>query len=195
VATLGDSAGARAELDEAWKIFHSAYLEPTMLAWIGKAEARAGNLPRARELLDSLRARSNAESRSDRAAENLLAGEIATAEGRFADAQPRIALALKLDSTRYTLESAAHLADRSGNLVEAVQFYTALASGIEFGWEGQPAWELAPYYLGLAEERLGDSDAAQRAFRQMTVRWPDGDSGIPVLADARRRAGITEVGR
>jgi DNA-binding SARP family transcriptional activator len=195
VAMLGDSAGARAELDEVWKIFRSAYLEPTMLAWIGKAEARAGNLPRARELLDSLRARSNAGSTSDRAAENLLAGEIATAEGRFAEAQPRIALALKLDSTRYTLESAAHLADRSGNLVEAVQLYTALASGIEFGWEGQPAWELAPYYLGLAEERLGDSDAAQRAFRLMAARWPDGDSGIPVLADVRRRAGITEAGR
>lgn len=195
VATLGDSAGARAELDEIWKIFHSAYLEPTMLAWIGKVEARAGNLPRARELLDSLRARSNANSKSDRAMENLLAGEIATAEGRFAEAHPAIALALKLDSTRYTLESAAHLADRSGNPVEAVQLYTMLSRGIEFGWEGQPAWELAPYYLGLARERLGDSDAAQKAFREMAERWSDGDPGLPVLADARRRAGISEVGR
>jgi DNA-binding SARP family transcriptional activator len=192
VATLGDEAGAGAELDEVWKIFHSAYLEPTMLLWIGKAEARAGNLPRAKELLDSLRARANAESKSDRAAENLLQGEIAIAEGRFADAQPHIALALKLDSTRYVLESAAHGAEQSGNLVEAAQLYTALGSGVEFGWEGQRGWELAPYRLGLVEERLGDSDAAQKAFREMAERWADGDAGIPVLADARRRAGITE---
>jgi DNA-binding SARP family transcriptional activator/tetratricopeptide (TPR) repeat protein len=195
VGMIGDEAGARAELDEIWKIFHSSYLEPTMLLWIGKAEARAGNLPRARELLDSLRARANAESRGDRAAENLLEGEIALAEGRFSDAQPHIAQALKLDSTRYVLESAAYAAERSGNLVEAAQLYTALGSGIEFGWEGQRGWELAPYRLGLVEERLGDSDAAQRAFRQMAERWPDGDPGIAVLADARRRAGITEVGR
>ncbi|HEY9428036.1 MAG TPA: tetratricopeptide repeat protein, partial [Gemmatimonadaceae bacterium] len=195
VRTLGDDAGARAELDEVWKIFHSSYLEPTMLLWIGKAEARAGNLPRARELLDSLRARANAESKGDRAAENLLQGEIALAEGRFADAQPHIAQALKLDSTRYILESAAYAAEQSGNLVEAVQLYTALARGIEFGWEGQSGWEIAPYRLGLVQERLGDSDAAQSAFREMVERWPDGDPGIAVLTDARRRAGITEVGR
>jgi tetratricopeptide (TPR) repeat protein len=195
VGTLGDEAGARAELDEVWKIFRSSYLEPTMLAWIGKAEARAGNLPRARELLDSLKARANAGSRTDRAAENLLRGEIAIAEGHFADAQPYIATALKLDSTRYVLESAAYGAERSGNLVEAAQLYTALGSGIEFGWEGQRGWELAPYRLALVEERLGDSDAAQKAFRAMVARWPDGDSEIPVLADARRRAGITEAAR
>lgn len=193
VRTLGDEAGARAELDEVWKIFHSAYLEPTMLLWIGKAEARAGNLPRAKELLDSLRARANAESKSDRAAGHLLQGEIALAEGRYADAQPNIAQALELDSTSYVLESAAYAAAQGGNLVEAVQFYTQLASGIEFGWEGQRGWELAPYQLGLVEERLGDSDAAQRAFRQMAERWPDGDPGIAILSDARRRAGITEA--
>jgi tetratricopeptide (TPR) repeat protein len=195
VGTLGDEAGARAELDEVWKIFRSAYLEPTMLAWIGKAEARAGNLPRAKELLDSLTARANAGSRTDRAAENLLQGEIAIAEGRFADAQPHIATALKLDSTRYVLESAAYGAERSGNLVEAAQLYTTLGSGVEFGWEGQRGWELAPYRLGLVEERLGDSDAAQKAFRAMATRWPDGDVGIPMLIDARRRAGITEAAR
>jgi tetratricopeptide (TPR) repeat protein len=194
VRTLGDEAGARAELDEVWKIFHSAYLEPTMLLWIGKAEARAGDLPRARKLLDSLRARANAESKSDRAAGYLLQGEIALAEGRYADAQPNIAQALELDSTSYVLESAAYAAAQSGNLVEAAQLYTQLASGIEFGWEGQRGWELAPYQLGLVEERLGDSDAAQRAFRQMAERWPDGDPGIAVLSDARRRAGITEAG-
>ncbi len=194
VETLGDVAGGRAELDVVWGIFRGAYLEPTMLAWIGKAEARAGNLPRARELLDSLRARSNEGSTSDRAAENLLAGEIAAAEGRYADAQSHIALALKLDSTRYALESAAHLAERGGNLVEAVQLYTALANGIEFGWEGQRGWELAPYHLGLLEERLGDSDAAQRAFRAMVERWPDGDPGIPILTDARRRGGVDPAG-
>ena len=190
VETLGDVAGARAEMDVVWSIFRHSYLEPTMLAWIGKAEARAGNLPRAKELLDSLHARSNTESTADRAAENLLAGEIATAEGSFDEAQPRIALALKLDSSRYVLESAAHLAERSGNLVDAVQLYTSLASGIEFGWEGQRGWELAPYRLGLLEERLGDSDAAQRAFREMIERWSDGDPGIPILTDARRRAGM-----
>ncbi|HET7550533.1 MAG TPA: tetratricopeptide repeat protein [Gemmatimonadaceae bacterium] len=195
VRTLGDEAGARAELDEVWKIFHSSYLEPTMLLWIGKAEAREGNLPRARELLDSVRARANAESKGDKTAENLLEGEIAVAEGRFADAQPRIKEALTLDSTRYVLESAAYAADRSGNLVEAVQLYAALGKGVEFGWEGQPGWELAPYRLGLVEERLGDSDAAQKAFREMVERWPDGDPGIAVLADARRRAGITEARR
>ncbi|HET7621742.1 MAG TPA: BTAD domain-containing putative transcriptional regulator [Gemmatimonadaceae bacterium] len=195
VGTLGDEAGARAELDEVWKIFHSSYLEPTMLAWIGKAEARAGKLSRSKELLDSLHARVNAGSRADRAAESLLQGEIAIAEGRFADAQSHIATALKLDSTRYVLESAAYGAERSGNLVEAAQLYTALGKGIEFGWEGQRGWELAPYRLGLVEERLGDSDAAQKAFRAMATRWPDGDPGIPVLADARRRAGITEASR
>ena len=194
VSSLGNDAGARAELNEVWKIFHSAYLEPTMLLWIGKAEARTGNLPRARELLDSLRARANAESHSDQAAQNLLEGEIAIAEERFADAQPHIALALKLDSSSYVLESAAYGAARSGNLVEAAQLYTALGAGMEFGWEGQRGWELAPYHLGQIEDRLGDSDGAQAAYRELVTRWPDGDPELPMLADARRRAGTTGPG-
>ena len=195
VSTLGDEAGARAERGEVWKIFHSAYLEPTMLLWIGKAEARSGDLARARELLDSLRARANAESNSDQAAANLLEGEIAIAEGRYSDAQPHIALALKLDSSRYVLESAAYGAERSGNLVEAAQLYTRLGDGVEFGWEGQRGWELAPYELGLIQEKLGDADAAQRAFRALVSRWPDGDPDLRILADARRRTGVADVGR
>jgi DNA-binding SARP family transcriptional activator/tetratricopeptide (TPR) repeat protein len=194
VSSLGDDANARAELDEVWKIFHTAYLEPTILLWIGKAEARSGNLSHARELLDSLKARANAESSSDQAAENLLAAELAMAEGRYAQAQPLIALALKLDSTRYVLESAAYGAEQSGNLVEAAQLYTALGRGVEFGWEGQPGWELAPYRLGLIEERLGNTEAARAAFRQLVTRWPDGDPELGVLGDARRRLGLGGVG-
>ena len=194
VSSLGNDANARAELDEVWKIFHTAYLEPTMLLWIGKAEARSGNLSHARELLDSLKARANAESSSDQAAENLLAAEIAMAEGRYVQAQPLIALALKLDSTRYVLESAAYGAEQSGNLVEAAQLYRALGRGVEFGWEGQHGWELAPYRLGLIEERLGNTEAARAAFRQLVNRWPDGDPELAVLADARRRLGLGGVG-
>ena len=114
------------------------------------------------------------------------------AEGRYAEAQPRIALALKLDSTRYVLESAAYGAERSGNLAEAAQLYEALARGLEFGWEGQQSWELAPYRLGLIQERRGDKAAAQAAFRELVARWPGGDSELGVLADARRRLGLVE---
>ncbi|HEY9449081.1 MAG TPA: BTAD domain-containing putative transcriptional regulator [Gemmatimonadaceae bacterium] len=187
VSELGDQARAHAELDEIWRIFHSAYLEPTMLAWIGKAEAREADLPRARELLDSLRARANAGNDQDHASAELLAAEIDLANGRAANARPRLELALKLDSNRYVLESVAYGAERRGDMAEALRLYAALGDGVEFGWEGQRPWELAPYHLGLLEERVGDTAAARAAYQKFVARWPGADPELVALADARRR--------
>ncbi|HKG94935.1 MAG TPA: hypothetical protein VKA84_23670, partial [Gemmatimonadaceae bacterium] len=187
LAELGRTAEARAERDAIWRIFRAAYLEPTMLLWIGKSAARQGELGRARELLDSVRARGNAGSTDDSVAAVLLAAEVALGEGRTAPAQQGLMRALALDSTKYVLESLAYGAERTGDLARAAQLYARLGAGAEFGREAQLSWQTAPYRLGRVEETRGNRGAAIIAYERFTTRWEQGDGALVSLADARKR--------
>jgi hypothetical protein len=187
LAELGRTADARAERDAVWRIFRAAYLEPTMLLWIGKSAARHGELGRARELLDSVRARGNAGSTDDSVAALLLAAEVALAEGQTAPAQQGLTRAFVLDTTKHVLESLAYGAERAGDLARAAELYARLGAGVEFGWEGQLFWQTAPYRLGRVEEARGNRAAAITAYERFTARWAQGDSALVSLADARKR--------
>ena len=43
------------------------------------------------------------------------------------------------------------------------------------------------YYLGIAEEALGNTDAATEAYRELTRRWGDSDIKLDIITDARAR--------
>jgi tetratricopeptide (TPR) repeat protein len=51
------------------------------------------------------------------------------------------------------------------------------------------AYAGAHYAVGLAHEALGDPGAARSAFARAVALWAKADTGLPELADARRRLG------
>jgi DNA-binding SARP family transcriptional activator/Tfp pilus assembly protein PilF len=185
LAARGLDGEASAEREEVWRIVSSAYLEPTMLLWIGADAARRGEVARARVLLDSIEARSNAENKGDRTARELLAGALAGSAGRADEAAARFSVALKLDSSAYVRSEAAEWLERLGRREEALRLFTVVDEKEEFGWEGHLPALMATYRMGRLRESSGDSAGAQVAYEKFAARWARGDADIVALAEAR----------
>jgi DNA-binding SARP family transcriptional activator/tetratricopeptide (TPR) repeat protein len=181
----GLESEANVERQEVWRIVSSAYLEPTMLLWIGAGAARHGELARARVLLDSIEARSNADNKADQTARELMGGALAAAAGRTEEANGRFAVALKLDSSTYVRSEVAGWLERLGEREQALRLFTAVDEEEEFGWEGHLPALMATYRMGRLRESLGDSAGAQVAYEKFAARWARGDADIVALAEAR----------
>jgi tetratricopeptide (TPR) repeat protein len=188
---LGRAAEGRVERDSTFAVARTKYLPPTMLTWLGTAAARAGELPRARSLLDSVRRRGDPKSDDDRGAAEVLAAEIASIVGRHDEAAGRLATAYSLDSSSFVLDAEARAAARRGDLREAERLYAALAARQDFGWEGELPRLLAPAERARVLERLGDAAGARASWERLVERWPAGDAALLPLAEARRRLGMT----
>jgi tetratricopeptide (TPR) repeat protein len=183
----GDERGARAQLDSAWISTTAIDAEPTLLFWVGKALARAGEVGRAEGLRAAMRSRVHAGSATDLAASEGLEGEVLLAGRRAAEAVPHLESAMRADSTSMTLESLAHATAAAGQLDRAVALYRQLGEAVEFGWEGQEYWHLAPYEVGRLEEARGRPAAAADAYERFLDLWRDGDA-LPAVLDARARS-------
>jgi len=184
---LGRTAAFRDEMNAVYRIFRSAYLEPGFLMYAGKVFARSGDLPRAGEVLDTLARRVNQQSRSDRAAAQLLQGEIALTRRDPAAALTLFESAFTLDETNYTRESLANGLAEAANLPEAARRYEELARRADFGWEAQEFWRFANYRLGRVYEAQGDTARAVGAYQVFLGLWKDADAEVPDVVDARNR--------
>ena len=193
---LGRANGARAQLDTAYAIFGRVYLEPWLLAYGGRLFVRGGNLPRARELRDSLAARMSSGSVNDLSAREVLDAEIARAEGRPEEAARILEItAGRPSSSTYVLESLAEALADKGDLDAATLRFRELAEQRSLGWEGQEGWLLAHFRLGVLAEARGDTAAAVQFYNKFLDRWKDGDAGLVEVIEARRRvAALSEPG-
>jgi DNA-binding SARP family transcriptional activator/tetratricopeptide (TPR) repeat protein len=183
----GADRAARAQLDSAYALTSSIDAEPTLLFWVGKAVARAGEVGRAEALRERMRTRVHEGSATDRAAFEGIEGEILLARQRAREAIPHLEAALHADSTDFTLESLANAVASAGALDRADTLYRALAAGQEFGWEGQEYWHLAEYQVGRLEELAGRTRESVGAYERFLALWPDADPDLPVVLDARSR--------
>lgn len=185
----GQDTAALAELDEVWRISQEIYLEPGWLLYAGKRMARAGQLDRAERLLELAAERVNAGNQSDASVRGALAGELALAHGRTAEAVQILVLANEQTESAYVLESLARALLAAGDTARAREAYTELvASGSSAaGWEAQEGWLLGHLELAALLEATGDVDGARRTYRALLALWKDADPDLPPLLHARER--------
>jgi tetratricopeptide (TPR) repeat protein len=129
----------------------------------------------------------NEENREDRAAFNILKGEIELAKGNHDKAVELFETAYTLKSDNYTLESLAQGYLMSHDLEQAIQKYEELVSEKSLGWEAQECWIQAHYLLGKIFEEKGDVEKAIQYFQRFFDIWKDADPDIPILIEAKKR--------
>ncbi len=183
----GARRAAEVQLDSAYVLTTHIDAEPTLLFWVGKALARAGEVNRADELRDLMRRHVHEGSATDHAAAEALAGELLVARHRANEAVSHLDAALHADSNNFTLESLAYALVRAGDLERAAASYRQIALDREFGWEAQEYWHVALYELGRVEEMRGATEAAADAYERFLSLWQDGDPDLPTVVDARAR--------
>jgi len=183
----GATAASRSDMAKFMTIFHSTYLEPTLLLWAGRSAARRGDRRMLGELRDTLAQRARKESPSDRAALADIDAEIASLSGHPSDARASFALALTLDSTEFVMEEVANDALANHDLGTANRLYRKLEEDRGCCFEGSALHSEAPYWLGRVAEARGDRASAVAEYDTLLTQWSSADSGIAVLRDARAR--------
>ena len=177
---------AERELEEARTVAIRQQVPSYFLSHLGSRLVQAGQLPAAREVLDSARARVDQGGESW-AAVARLAGEIAAAEGDDATAleQFNAALAYRPDdrAARYAL--AVFNADRDKLAEARAQLESLLSPDRLIGDESLVPTILAHYHLGRLLEVAGRPEEAIGRYRRFLDYW--GGSGLEVVAQARAR--------
>jgi DNA-binding SARP family transcriptional activator/Tfp pilus assembly protein PilF len=185
---LGRSADASRQLDSAYGMMGSIDVEPTLLYWLGKALARAGNVSHASQALAKLQT-SHATGPTYQSALEALSAEVLVAQRRPADARPHAETAVQADSSAQAMESLAFVLENSGATDRAADCYRWLETHARgFGSEEQHEGQFASFWTGQAYERAGNLQAARVAYERFLTQWPPADTvSIPAVADAQRR--------
>jgi DNA-binding SARP family transcriptional activator/Tfp pilus assembly protein PilF len=183
----GHTREAARELDSAYAVIERIDAEPTLLYWVGKAFARAGDVTRASRLLARLETTAHPNSATDRGALEALRGEVLVAKRQTADGLAHLQLASQADPGQIVLESLAYGTATSGDLASAAPLYARLGRGIVFGSEAQHSWRLAPYWLARVQERAGNTTLARAGYERFIASWPRPDADLRSVSDARER--------
>jgi DNA-binding SARP family transcriptional activator len=177
---------ATVQLDSAYALLQRSDIEATMVFWVGKALARSGDTRRASVLLERIERAARADSPTDRAALGGLRGEIQIAR-RDTAAVVGLQQALEANSSSVLQESVAHAAMVAGRFDEAATMYEKLASAAQFGTEGQHLGRFGLYWLARVREREGKPAVARAAYERFLSGWPEVDSTLTSVIDARAR--------
>ncbi|HKV51429.1 MAG TPA: BTAD domain-containing putative transcriptional regulator [Gemmatimonadaceae bacterium] len=184
---LGARRAARTAMASFDSLFRRTYLEPALVMWAGRLAARDGDAARAAVMMDSLERRAHPDSPEDRASLSMMHGEMAVLGGRIQEARERFAVAAELDPTEYFREAQAHGAFSDSDFVAASRLYGDLARDRACCYEGSEFVRVAPYWVGRSEEAQQHRDAAAQAYRTFLDNWPDADTALVLLRDAKRR--------
>jgi tetratricopeptide (TPR) repeat protein len=187
--TMGDPVAVRRELAAAQEMRtgDSLYVEPYFLLVLGKLYARLHAVDSAQAVAEALAAVMG-DSDDDRAAYDLLRGEIALVRGDSAGAIELLEQASARGSGAYYAESLARAYRAVGDVDRAIDAYEAIVDEITFGWEGQEPWVRAHYELGQLYETRGDYAEAIASDQRLLELWRNADPDLtPAIADLRDR--------
>lgn len=190
--------GARAsvdrELDQALRLADANYLEPRMLALMGRVLVHAGRVQDAGAVLARMDREMQQANPADRSARGLLFAELALARGAPAEAFD--AMRLDVDPGFAGWRSGLMGRALGGRGVEdsALTILAAFAAGDYFGMDFQADWVLAPLEVARLAEALGDTATARAALQALLDRWRDGDADLPVLQEAQRHLALLQRG-
>jgi tetratricopeptide (TPR) repeat protein len=182
----GNPVRAAAELDSALRVAREGYLEPGLLALLGRALIRAGRVTDARQVLIRLDSASKPGNPTDQSAHALLTGELALARNAAGEAYE----AIRRDNDPTFVHWRAGLLGRAlagrGILDSALTVTAEFSARPLFGFEVQGDWVLAPLQVAELAEKLGDRATAIAALQAFLERWRDADPDLPALQQAKR---------
>jgi tetratricopeptide (TPR) repeat protein len=187
--TKGDSAGFRAQLLAAEGVrAKGLYVPPLFLTVLGRMYAQAGDVPSATAVATALDSAAGATpTPDDRAAGELLRGEIALARGDTRNAIAQLELAAAQDGRPLFTEALARAYARAGDARRAIQEYEKVLEHVEFGAEGQEPWVFSHVELGQLYEAQGEYAKAIAAYQQFVDLWRDADQDLAGhVAEIRR---------
>lgn len=183
----GQAASAEVQLTAVDEIQRRIRIPPPFLAFLGQQFARFGRPQDAARVLDSMTARMNPLDRYDRAAVELVRGELALAKGDVTTALDALDVAAALRPGNHARALLARAQVEAGQWERAVATYQQILRDSTIGSEAQEPWILAPYELGRLYQSRGDTANAITSYQQFVHRWAAGDSDLVALMDARRR--------
>ena len=178
---------ARKELGAVKQLATSATVAPNWLASIGKVQARNGLIAEAEETLEEAIQRSDETIQMDRAAVEVLRGEVALAKGYAHEAVDHLRTAYALREQADYLESLAYGLYMSGDLDAAVGRYLSFLEQPALGWEAQDSWVLSHFQLAQIYEELGQLNNARRFYQTFLEIWEGGDPDLVAANEARER--------
>jgi tetratricopeptide (TPR) repeat protein len=176
------------ELNRVNVLLRAEGMEPWWFFLYGKFLVRDGKIQKAESILNEISARKKEGNNNDKAAFNILKGEIELAKGNSAGALDLIEPAIAWRRDNYTLESLANYYYETGDLDKAISRYEEIISITNsLGWEGQDCWIMAHYNLGKLYEKKGNTEQALKYYQDFLNIWRDADEDIPVVIDAKSR--------
>jgi eukaryotic-like serine/threonine-protein kinase len=160
-------------------------------ALVGQAYARAGEVAKAKQMLDRIDPLLNAQNDEQVAFFHMLEAEIATAKGGAASAvhlmKPPGPSANNSAAT-LTCESLAYISQQAGNLPEAIRWYEQFlnyGNDHAIGWEPQQRIFDAWFVLAEDYQKHGETARAKATLDNLLTRWKNADSNLPLLRRAR----------
>jgi tetratricopeptide (TPR) repeat protein len=183
------------ELEAVQRLALDATLAPEWLRRLGKVEARARRVDRARTMLalmsktagDATAASSiNRNVAAESAHFDVVRGEIELGEGRPSKAVEFLQSAYVIDPQTDTLDSLAAALLGAGQLEEAAKRYEEILARSDAGNESQEQTLNAQVRLAEIYTRLGRRDRARALCDAVLVQWKSADDDLLLLKDARK---------
>jgi len=193
----GNSREELAQLDAAAAQIKNVGPKVVFGALVGLEYARAKAITQAEAVEALVASLVDANSPEQAAYLHLLQGEIAVAQGHFAQAIELLTLADHDNSNSFSIEALAHAYQESGATDQAIRWYEKLVYGVDraLGWEPQQRWVAA--HVTLAEDYLarGKRDKANEVLATLLGMWKDADPDLPLRKEALGlRARISQLG-
>jgi tetratricopeptide (TPR) repeat protein/predicted Ser/Thr protein kinase len=191
----GDWAGFEREMNAVRAIQKTTKIDPHFVYLVGRAYARAGRIPEARQQLQELESRLgdvlaasalDRSNQSDQAAFYRLKGELELAGKKYEEAVNSFAMAASLGADDIE-ENQAYAFRLKGDVGKAVEKYRELIRREPLGYETQESWIRAHYELGKLYEHKGELEETVKYYERFLEIWKDADPDIPEVEDARRR--------
>jgi len=199
----GDRAGFERGMNAVRAVQKTIKIDPFFVYLVGRAYARAGRIPEARQQLRELESRLGdvlAMSALDRSNQNdqasfyRLKGELELAGKKYEEAVNSFAMAGRLGAD--DIEENQALAFRlKGDGEKAVEKYRELILRERLGYEIQESWILAHYEVGKLYEQKGELGEAVKYYERFLEIWKDADKDFADVTDARRRLARLKSGR
>jgi tetratricopeptide (TPR) repeat protein len=163
-------------------------MEPWWYFIYGKFLVRDGKVQNAEKVLSEISARVNEGNKSDKAALNILKGEIQLLKGNPAEAIDLIETGISVRHDCFTVESKANYYYATGDPDKAITSYEEIINASNsLGWEAQDYWIRAHFILGKLYEEKGNRELAIKYYNDFINIWKDADPDIPDLNDAKSR--------
>ncbi len=176
-----------AELRAADSLTEVMSMSATWLQNLGLVYARKGDAQRLSEIFDELAGKVDKNNRGDRAARELIRGEVELANGNTAGAVGALEAAYTLTESNRVRESLALAYAINGDDERAIDLYREMIDDQSLGWEAQEPWVLSHFIVARLYHERGDTANAVQYYDRFLEIWAMGDDDLAARVDARQR--------